>query len=54
MGDNLCQWNTDSYYLEDLPQGALSEADLSDPRHIARTWVVMLAALLMDYRYIHL
>ena len=54
LGDNLCQWNTDSYYLEDLPQGALSEADLSDPRHIARTWVVMLAALLMDYRYIHL
>ena len=54
VGDNLCEWDTDSYYLEDLPQGALSVADLSDPRRIARTWVVMLAALLMDYRYIHL
>ncbi|MXY56162.1 MAG: DUF1588 domain-containing protein [Gammaproteobacteria bacterium] len=54
LGESLCEWNTDSYYLEDLPQGTLSEADLSDPRHVARTWVVMLAALLMDYRYIHL
>lgn len=54
LGDNVCEWDTDSYYLEDLPQGALSGADLSDPRHTARTWVVMLAALLMDYRYIHL
>ena len=28
--------------------------DFSDPRHVARTWVVVLAHLLMDYRYIYL
>lgn len=54
LSDNRCEWDTDSYYLDDLPQGVLAEKDLSDPRGIARTWVVMVAALLMDYRYIHL
>ena len=28
--------------------------DLRDPSHIARTWVVVLAYLLTDYRYLHL
>ncbi|MCE2461422.1 MAG: DUF1588 domain-containing protein [Pseudomonadales bacterium] len=54
LDGNLCEWGTDAYYHDDLPEGALAGKDLSDRRRIARTWVVMLAALLMDYRYIHL
>ncbi len=30
------------------------EADTLDAHHVARTWVVMLAYLMMDYRYLHL
>lgn len=28
--------------------------DWSDPHHVAQTWVVVLAYLLTDYRYLHL
>ncbi len=31
-----------------------SALDLSDPRGVARTWVVVLGYILMDYRYLHL
>ena len=30
------------------------DIDWSDPQATARTWVVVLAYLLMDYRYLHL
>ena len=50
----LCEWDTDLLFLADLPPGALGRSNLHDPSGIARTWVVVLAALLMDPRYIHL
>ena len=49
-----CDLATDEYYFETLPDNALVDSDLSDPHHLARTWVVMLAALLIDHRYLHL
>ena len=53
-GGLACDIATDEYYFESLPEDALVDSDLADPDHVARTWVVMLAALLMDYRYLHL
>ena len=53
LDGTLCKWETDSHYLDDLA-GGFGGRNLSDPTRIARTWVVMLAALLMDHRYIHL
>ena len=32
----------------------LNRIDWSDPRHTAQAWVVTLAYLLMDYRYLYL
>ena len=32
----------------------LDGIDFSDPHHIAQTWVVVLAAMMMDYRYLYL
>ena len=52
--DLACDLSTDEYYFETVPQNALVDTDLADPQHVARTWVVMLAALLMDHRYLHL
>ena len=52
--DLACDLATDEYYFESLPLDALAVSDLADPEHVARTWVVMLAALLMDHRYLHL
>ena len=31
----------------------LEDVDRSDPSHVARTWVVVLAYLLTDYRYLY-
>ena len=49
-----CDLSTDEYYFENFPRDALLESELADPDYVARTWVVMLAALLMDHRYLHL
>ena len=32
----------------------MEEADMADPHYVARTWVTVLAYLMMDYRYLHL
>ena len=32
----------------------LGSVDFSDPHHTAQTWVVVLAAMMMDYRYLYL
>ena len=53
-GDSVCKLSTDELFFENLPQNALVDSTLADPAHVARTWVVMLAALLMDHRYLHL
>ena len=53
-GGLACDLAIDEYYFESLPLDALAGSDLADPDHVARTWVVMLAALLMDHRYLHL
>ena len=49
-----CRWSTDAGYFDDIPDDALNTLDLSDPEHIVRTWTVVLAAMLMDPRYLHL
>ena len=54
LDDSACELATDEYYFENVPRNALVDSDLADPEHAARTWVVMLAALLMDHRYLHL
>ncbi len=50
----LCNWSNDDYYMDAVPDDKRRYLDLADPDHIARTWVVVLAALLMDYRYLYL
>ena len=50
----LCNWSNDDYYMDAVPDDKRRDLDLGDPDHIARTWVVVLAALLMDYRYLYL
>ena len=32
----------------------MNGTDWSDPHHAAQAWVVVLASLLMDYRYLYL
>ena len=32
----------------------LEGLDIADPRHTARTWIVVLAAIMMGYRYLYL
>ncbi len=49
-----CHWSSDEYYQDNIPNVEQRYEDLTDPDHMARTWVVMLAAMLMDYRYLHL
>ncbi len=49
-----CNWSSDEYYQDNIPNVEQRYEDLTDPDHMARTWVVMLAAMLMDYRYLHL
>ena len=49
-----CRWSSDARYFDDIPDNALNALDLSDPDAIARTWTVVLAAMLMDPRYLHL
>ena len=49
-----CRWSTDAGYFDDIPDSTLNDIDLSDPEHVARTWTVVLAAMLMDPRYLHL
>ena len=46
-GDSSINWDRYRELIAD-------QFDLSDPNHIARTWVVVLAYLLTDYRYLHL
>ncbi|MCZ0942145.1 MAG: DUF1588 domain-containing protein [Gammaproteobacteria bacterium] len=43
----------DDYFLADIPEGN-HDTNPDDPDHIGKTWVVVVAALLMDYRYLHL
>ena len=40
-------------YEQNDPDGLL-EQSYEDPDHLARTWVVVLAYLMMDYRYLYL
>ena len=42
------------HYWNHARLDAFWRRDLSDPHFAARTWVVVLAYLLMDYRYLHL
>ena len=49
-----CRWSTDAGYFDDIPEDILNGIDLSDPEHVARTWTVVLATMLMDPRYLHL
>ena len=39
-------WNRVNDFLEDI--------DFSDPHHTAQAWVAVLAAMMMDYRYLYL
>ena len=39
--------------LNDRGWDLIDDIDRSDPSHVARTWVVVLAYLLTDYRYLH-
>ena len=43
----------DDYFLADVPEGS-RDTNPDDPDHMGKTWVVVLAAMLMDYRYLHL
>ena len=43
----------DDHFLADVPEGNRNTYP-NDPDHIGKTWVVVLAALLTDYRYLHL
>ena len=54
LDESACELSTDEYYFENVPSNALVDSDLADPEHVARTWVVVLAALMMDHRYLHL
>ncbi len=64
-----CDFSQDTEYLDGILEGAILDdggwdydhvqefvdnADTGDPRGVARTWVVVLAYLLMDYRYLYL
>ena len=49
-----CRWSTDARYFDGIPDDVLNTLDLSDPDHVARTWTVVVAAMLMDPRYLHL
>ena len=42
------------YEFGDRAHAFLDGIDFSDPHHIAQTWAVVLAALMMDYRYLYL
>lgn len=58
--DMLCNWGDDQFYLDgiledpDMFDTWWASHDFSDPHGAARTWVVVLMALLMDQRYLHL
>ena len=43
----------DRRYVQNDPDGLLNKT-YEDPDHLARTWVVVLAYLMMDYRYLYL
>ncbi len=43
----------DDYFLADVPEGN-RDTNPDDPDHMGKTWVVVLAAMLMDYRYLYL
>ena len=63
-----CDFAHDHFFLEGILDGAVIERnfdlnrvhafydgiDFSDPRHTAQAWVAVLAALMMDYRYLYL
>ena len=64
-----CDWMSDQRYLDEVLDGVFDSRegwdwdrinehfdtiDWSDSQGVARTWVVVLAYLLMDYRYLHL
>ena len=40
-------------YVRNDPDGVLDKT-YEDPHHLARTWVAVLAYMMMDYRYLHL
>ena len=42
------------YEFGDRAHAFLDGIDFSDPHHIAQTWAVVLAAMMMDYRYLYL
>ena len=64
--DIECDWVSDQYYLDGIERGArydwdwdrinafFDSIDFSDASAQARTWKVVLAYLLMDYRYLYL
>ena len=49
-----CDWGSDEYFLDRFPERENTVIDPEDPSYMGRTWVVVLAALLMDSRYLHL
>lgn len=65
-----CAWSDDRYFLDGILDDAwdrsekwwdwervssyFNTVDLSDPQGAARAWVVVMAYLLMDYRYLYL
>ncbi len=59
-----CDWPSDQYYLDGIVEDAnwdwerihahFETIDWSDRHGVARTWVVVLAYLMMDYRYLYL
>ena len=59
LGDVIVRRESESGYVWyehdwDRIDDFWDEVDLSDPRAVAQTWVVVLAYLLMDYRYLYL
>ena len=50
----MLSWSTRSEFDRDRLNDFWDSIDRSDPYHSAEAWVVVLTALLMDYRYLYL
>ena len=57
-----CEWHGDAFFLEgildeadpDRVQNFINSIDFSDLRYVAQAWMVVLAYLMTDYRYLYL
>ena len=45
-----CDWHGDQRFIDDIGENP----SIADPRGVAHAWVVVMAYMLMDYRYLHL